>query len=74
LNYKEFKAGNGVIKLTVKVATFAAFLKYRVVAIDEYFFTWATFCFPISVTSFILQVFGFTNEAGEWQLPLDRYT
>jgi hypothetical protein len=68
---REVRIGNWVIKVTGRDAHNAAYLEYRAVAIDEYFYTWAKFCFPIKLTPDIINICGFFRETHAWKLPLN---
>jgi hypothetical protein len=60
---KEVRIGNWVIKVTGRDAHNNAYFEYRAVAIDEYFFTWAKICFPIHLTTEILNTCSFAQES-----------
>jgi hypothetical protein len=66
LDPKDVRVGNWVIKVTGRDANGKAFFEYLPIAIDEYFFTWARYCFPIPLTPVLLEICGFRREAGDW--------
>ena len=70
LDPREVRVGNWVLKVTGKDARDKAYLEYRPVAIDEYYFTWAKYCFPIRLTPDILRLCAFELHAGCWRLPV----
>jgi hypothetical protein len=63
---KDIRPGNMVLRVTGKDVTGKSFLEYTPVAIDEYFYTWAKYCFPIKLTSAILSKCGFIFCKDEW--------
>jgi hypothetical protein len=66
LDPKDVRVGNWVIKVTGRDANDKAFFEYLPIAIDEYYFTWARYCFPIPLTPALLEICGFRWEAGDW--------
>ena len=81
---KEIRVGNLVVKIMGSDSNKNPFLQYKPVAVDEYFFTFANVCFPITLNAAVLGSAGFRHEFGDWYknreaigiddgLPLLRY-
>ncbi|MEI6950883.1 hypothetical protein V9K67_27135, partial [Paraflavisolibacter sp. H34] len=66
LDPKDVRVGNWVIKVTGRDANGKAFFEYMPIAIDEYYFTWANYCFPINLTPPLLEICGFRPGSGGW--------
>lgn len=65
---KDIRPGNMVLRVTGKDVTGKSFFEYTPVAIDEYFFTWAKFCFPIRLSPELLSKCGFTFNKNVWYI------
>lgn len=63
---REVRAGNWVLKITGTDRNAQSFFEYRSIAPDEYYYTFASVCFPIKITTSILGKSGFTHELGDW--------
>ena len=71
LDVCDVRVGNWVLKIMGKDANEKSFFEYKPIAADEYFFTWAKYCFPIKLSSFILSKCGFTYNEGDWLINDD---
>jgi hypothetical protein len=65
---KDIRPGNMVLRVTGKDVNGKSFFEYTPVAIDEYFFTWAKYCFPIKLTADLLSKCGFVFNKQEWYI------
>lgn len=65
---KEVRAGNWVIKITGTDINTQSFFEHKVIAPDEYYYTFAKTCFPIKITPAILGASGFKHEFGDWYI------
>jgi hypothetical protein len=70
LDPKEIRTGNWVIKVTGKDSNTKSFFEYKAIALDEYYYTFAKVCFPITVTVSILGKCGFEHEQGNWFITM----
>ena len=70
---KDIRPGNMVLRVTGKDVNGKSFFEYSPVAIDEYFFTWAKYCFPIKLTTGILNKCGFVFDKNEYSLPIENF-
>ncbi|MFL5808933.1 MAG: hypothetical protein ACJ749_05385 [Flavisolibacter sp.] len=71
LDPREVRAGNWVLRITGTDTNTKSFFEYKAVALDEYYFTFAKACFPIMISSLILENSGFTYNAGDWYINMD---
>lgn len=65
---REVRAGNWVLKITGTDRNAQSFFEYRSIQPDEYYYTFANVCFPITITTSILGKSGFTHEFGDWYI------
>jgi hypothetical protein len=65
---REVRAGNWVLTITRTARNTQSFFEYRAIAPDEYYYTFANVCFPITITTSILAKSGFTHEFGDWYI------
>lgn len=65
------RAGNWVLKIVGTDKNRASFLEYKSIALDEYYYTSATACFPIALSPAILEYCGFEQVCGDWQKALE---
>jgi hypothetical protein len=69
---KDIRPGNMVLRVTGKDVNGKSFFEYTPVAIDEYYFTWAKYCFPIKLTPDLLSKCGFVFSNSVWFInPVD---
>ncbi|MFL5786905.1 MAG: hypothetical protein ACJ748_02540 [Flavisolibacter sp.] len=71
LDVCDVRVGNWVLKIMGTDANEKSFFEYKPIAADEYFFTWAKYCFPIKISSVILSKCGFTYNNGNWLINED---
>jgi hypothetical protein len=72
LDPREVRIGNWVIKVTGKDSLDHSYLEYKPVAIDEHYYSWAKYCFPIKLTTEILSISNFSFKADNWIYTLFR--
>lgn len=65
---KEIRAGNWVLKITGTDANARPFFEYRAIATNEYYYTFAEVCFPITISPSVLGKCGFKHEFGDWYM------
>lgn len=70
LDPRDVRVGNWVIKVIGTDKNDQSFFAYNPIAIDEYYYTFAKVCFPIKLTSGILEKCGFKHEFGDWYINL----
>lgn len=63
---REVRPGNWVIKITGIDNNTKPFYEYKAVLVDEYFYSFIKFCFPILLTSAVLGSSGFQHHFGDW--------
>src|SRR6185369_10850851 len=63
---REVRTGNWVLKVTGKDRNAQSFFEYRAITADEYYYTFASVCFPIKITTSILGKSGFKHDFGDW--------
>jgi len=71
LDPREVRAGNWVLKITGTDIGKQSFFEYKAIALDEYYYTFAKSCFPISISPLILIKCGFSQVSGNWQIQLE---
>jgi hypothetical protein len=71
INPREIRPGNWVIKVTGIDTNTKPFCEYKAVSVDEYFYTFVKFCFPILLTPAVLGNSGFKHEFGDWYKNID---
>lgn len=71
LDPRDVRVGNWVIRITGRDVNEKSFFEYKAIALDEYYYTFSKYCFPIQLSSSILDKCGFTQEAGDWYLNLE---
>jgi len=71
INPREVRPGNWVIKITGVDNNTEPFCEYKAVLVDEYFYSFVRFCFPILLTPTILGSIGFRHEFGDWYKNID---
>lgn len=67
---REIRSGNWVLKITGRDINAQSFFEYKTIAFDEYYYTFAKACFPISITASILQNSGFERGSGDWHINM----
>jgi hypothetical protein len=65
---REIRAGNWVIKITGTDSNKLSYFEHKVIAADEYYFSFSKVCFPIRITPEILGKCGFKHEFGDWYI------
>jgi hypothetical protein len=70
LDSKEVRAGNWVLKITGTDSNLKPFFQFKAVAADEFYFTFAKVCFPITITPSILGQCSFKHEFGDWYMNI----
>ena len=70
LDPREVRIGNWVIKVTGKDSLDHSYLEYKSVVIDEHYYSWAKYCFPIKLTTAILSNSNFIYNADNWSYSL----
>ena len=84
LSPTDVRAGNWVLKITGTDKKNESFFEYQAIAVDEYYYTFSSVCFPIPLSTGLLGYCGFKHEFGDWYknieeegieegLPLLRY-
>jgi hypothetical protein len=71
LDSREVRAGNWVLRITGTDTNTKSFFEYKAIPLDEYYFTFAKVCFPITISSVILENSGFSYDTGNWSIKLD---
>lgn len=71
LSPTDVRAGNWVLKIMGVDRKKEAFLEYKAIALNEYYFTFAAVCFPIPLSSAILGYCGFKHEFDDWYINLE---
>jgi len=71
LDPKEVRAGNWLLRITGTDTNTQSFFEYKAVAVDEYYYTFAKACFPITISPAILGNCGFSHEFGDWYINVD---
>jgi hypothetical protein len=71
---KDIRPGNMVLRVTGKDVNGKSFFEYTPVAIDEYYFTWAKYCFPIKLTPDLLSKCGFVFNKNVWYINPPNFT
>ncbi|HUC80986.1 MAG TPA: hypothetical protein VMR70_08725 [Flavisolibacter sp.] len=66
IDSREVRPGNWVIKVTGIDTNTKPFYEYKAVLVDEYFYSFVKFCFPILLTTGVLGSSGFRHEFGDW--------
>ncbi|HUC80365.1 MAG TPA: hypothetical protein VMR70_05580 [Flavisolibacter sp.] len=66
INPNEIRPGNWVIKVTGMDSNTKPFFEYKAVLVDEYFYSFIRFCFPVLLTPAVLGSSGFQHEFGDW--------
>lgn len=67
----EVRPGNWLIKVTGIDINTKPFYEYKAVLVDEYFYSFVKFCFPILLTPAVLGNCGFKHEFGDWYMNTD---
>jgi hypothetical protein len=70
LDPREVRIGNWVIKVTGKDSLDHSYLEYKSVVIDEHYYSWSKYCFPIKLTTAILSNSNFIYNADNWSYSL----
>jgi hypothetical protein len=65
---REIRAGNWVLKITGNDSNRQSFFEYKAIAHDEYYYTFASVCFPVKITPAVLARCGFKHEFGDWYI------
>lgn len=68
INSSDIRAGNWVIKITGRYTDMQSFYEYKAVAIDEYYYTFSKYCFPIRISSKVLEESGFRQDHDYWYI------
>ena len=63
---REVRPGNWVVKVTGIDTNTKPFYEYKAVLVDEYFYSFVKFCFPILLTPAVLGCSGFQHQFGDW--------
>lgn len=63
---KDISVGNWVIKKTGTDIHNQSYFEYKAITANEYFFTFASVCYPIEITPAILAGSGFKQQSGDW--------
>jgi hypothetical protein len=71
---KDIRPGNMVLRVTGKDVNGKSFFEYTPVAINEYYFTWAKYCFPIKLTPDLLSKCGFVFNKNVWYINPPNFT
>ena len=70
LDPREVRIGNWVIKVTGKDSLDHSYLEYKSVVIDEHYYSWSKYCFPIKLTTAILSISNFNYKSDNWTYTL----
>ncbi len=57
-----------MLKITGTDTNMQSYFQYKAIAADEYYYTFAKVCFPITITPSILGMSGFKHEFGDWYI------
>jgi hypothetical protein len=74
LDTRDVRAGNWVIKITGRDINTKSFFEYKPIALDEYYYTFAKVCFPIKLSTFILDKCGFKKKFDYWYINFGSET
>ena len=67
----DIRTGNWVLRITGQDNKSHSYFEYTPVAINEYYYTFSKFCFPVHLSSAVLGSCGFKHEFGDWYLNID---
>jgi hypothetical protein len=71
LDPKDIRVGNWVIRITGKDLNEKSFFEYKAIAVNEYYYTFAKYCFPIKLSPPVLDKCGFIQEGKDWYIQLE---
>jgi hypothetical protein len=70
LSPTDVRVGNWVLKIMGVDKKKDSFFEYQAIALDEYYYTFSSVCFPIPLSAGVLGYCGFKHEFGDWYKPI----